>query len=183
WEKRHAEGFGRRDMRRGLGEETWGGAWEKRHGEGLGRRDMEEGLGRRDMEEGLGRRVSAEQDGGPYVFQGYIQSRDYGQFGLQRQGQNITETTRSSEAPPGTNSSSVAVAILVPFFALIFAGFGFYLYKQRRTDKAEFSGCSVHENSNGQATFENPMYNTNTKSMEGKVVRFDPSLNTVCTMV
>ncbi|XP_058232392.1 CUB and sushi domain-containing protein 3 isoform X1 [Hemibagrus wyckioides] len=127
--------------------------------------------------------VSAEQDGGPYVFQGYIQSRDYGQFGLQRQGQNITETTRSSEAPPGTNSSSVAVAILVPFFALIFAGFGFYLYKQRRTDKAEFSGCSAHENSNGQATFENPMYNTNTKSMEGKVVRFDPSLNTVCTMV
>lgn len=30
-----------------------------------------------------------------------------------------------------TNSSSVAVAILVPFFALIFAGLGFYLYKQR----------------------------------------------------
>lgn len=53
----------------------------------------------------------------------------------------------------------------------------------RRTDKAEFSGCSAHENSNGQATFENPMYNTNTKSIEGKVVRFDPSLNTVCTMV
>ncbi|MCI4391222.1 hypothetical protein PGIGA_G00131640 [Pangasianodon gigas] len=127
--------------------------------------------------------VSAEQEGGPYVFQGYIQGRDYGQFGLQRQGQNITETTRSSEAPPGTNSSSVAVAILVPFFALIFAGFGFYLYKQRRTDKAEFSVCSAHENSNGQATFENPMYNTNTKSIESKVVRFDPSLNTVCTMV
>lgn len=53
----------------------------------------------------------------------------------------------------------------------------------RRTDKAEFSGCSAHENSNGQATFENPMYNTNAKSIEGKVVRFDPSLNTVCTMV
>lgn len=30
--------------------------------------------------------VSAEHEGGPYVFQGYIQGRDYGQFGLQRQG-------------------------------------------------------------------------------------------------
>lgn len=46
-------------------------------------------------------------------------------------GLNLTETTRTPEAPHGTNSSSVAIAILVPFFALIFAGFGFYLYKQR----------------------------------------------------
>lgn len=53
----------------------------------------------------------------------------------------------------------------------------------RKSDKAEYSGCSVHENNNGQATFENPMYNTNSKSIEGKVVRFDPNLNTVCTMV
>ncbi|XP_072548530.1 CUB and sushi domain-containing protein 3 isoform X2 [Salminus brasiliensis] len=127
--------------------------------------------------------VSAEHEGSTYVFQGYIHGRDYGQFGLQRQGLNFTETTRSSEAPPRTSSSSVAVAILVPFFALIFAGFGFYLYKQRRTDKAEYTGCSAHENSNGQATFENPMYNTNSKTIEGKVVRFDPNLNTVCTMV
>lgn len=37
-----------------------------------------------------------------------------------------------------TNSSSVAVAILVPFFALIFAGLGFYLYKQRYV-RTEFS--------------------------------------------
>ncbi|KAL7840124.1 hypothetical protein AOLI_G00254470 [Acnodon oligacanthus] len=128
--------------------------------------------------------VSAEHEGSTYVFQGYVHGRDYGKFGLQRQaGLNLTETTRSSEAPPRTNSSSVAVAILVPFFALIFAGFGFYLYKQRRTDKAEYTGCSAHENSNGQATFENPMYNTNSKTIEGKVVRFDPNLNTVCTMV
>ncbi len=46
-------------------------------------------------------------------------------------GLNIIEPTRSPEVPPRTNSSSVAIAILVPFFALIFAGFGFYLYKQR----------------------------------------------------
>ncbi|XP_041962329.1 CUB and sushi domain-containing protein 3 isoform X2 [Alosa sapidissima] len=127
--------------------------------------------------------VSAEPDRGTYVYQGFIQGRDYGPFGLQRQGLNLTETTRTPEAPHGTNSSSVAIAILVPFFALIFAGFGFYLYKQRKTDKTEYSGCSVHENNNGQATFENPMYNTNSKSIEGKVVRFDPNLNTVCTMV
>lgn len=53
----------------------------------------------------------------------------------------------------------------------------------RKTDKAQYTGCSVHENNNGQATFENPMYNTNTKAAEGKVVRFDPNLNTICTMV
>ncbi|XP_056125886.1 CUB and sushi domain-containing protein 3 isoform X4 [Rhinichthys klamathensis goyatoka] len=127
--------------------------------------------------------VSADHEGNTYLFQGFIQARDYGPFGLQRQGLNTLDPTRSAEIPPRSNSSSVAVAILVPFFALIFAGFGFYLYKQRKSDKAEFSGCSVHENNNGQATFENPMYNTSSKSIEGKVVRFDPNLNTVCTMV
>lgn len=43
--------------------------------------------------------------------------------------ENITLTEPESNG--STNSSSVAVAILVPFFALIFAGLGFYLYKQR----------------------------------------------------
>lgn len=46
-------------------------------------------------------------------------------------GLNMSESNNSSNPPHGTNSSSVAIAILVPFFALIFAGFGFYLYKQR----------------------------------------------------
>uniref|UniRef100_A0A8C1SG25 CUB and Sushi multiple domains 3 n=1 Tax=Cyprinus carpio TaxID=7962 RepID=A0A8C1SG25_CYPCA len=98
-------------------------------------------------------------------------------------GLNMSESNNSSNPPHGTNSSSVAIAILVPFFALIFAGFGFYLYKQRTTPKTQYTGCSVHENNNGQAAFENPMYNTNAKSSESKVVRFDPNLNTVCTMV
>ncbi|KAI4811495.1 hypothetical protein KUCAC02_014399, partial [Chaenocephalus aceratus] len=129
--------------------------------------------------------VSAEPEGGSYVFQGFIQGKDYGQFGLQRLGLSVREnvTLADPETSGSTNSSSVAVAILVPFFALIFAGLGFYLYKQRKTDKAQYTGCSVHENNNGQATFENPMYNTNTKAAEGKVVRFDPNLNTICTMV
>uniref|UniRef100_A0A3Q3KHT9 CUB and Sushi multiple domains 3a n=1 Tax=Monopterus albus TaxID=43700 RepID=A0A3Q3KHT9_MONAL len=129
--------------------------------------------------------VSAEPEGGSYVFQGFIRGKDYGQFGLQRIGLSVREnvTLTDLETNGSTNSSSVAVAILVPFFALIFAGLGFYLYKQRKTDKAQYTGCSVHENNNGQATFENPMYNTNTKAAEGKVVRFDPNLNTICTMV
>ncbi|XP_009946766.1 PREDICTED: CUB and sushi domain-containing protein 3-like, partial [Leptosomus discolor] len=127
--------------------------------------------------------VSAAPDGATYVFQGFIQGKDYGQFGLQRLGLNMSEGSNSSNQPHGTNSSSVAIAILVPFFALIFAGFGFYLYKQRTAPKTQYTGCSVHENNNGQAAFENPMYDTNAKSVEGKAVRFDPNLNTVCTMV
>ena len=43
--------------------------------------------------------------------------------------ENVTAV--EPESSGATNSSSVAVAILVPFFALIFAGLGFYLYKQR----------------------------------------------------
>ncbi|KAK2515249.1 hypothetical protein Q9233_014448 [Columba guinea] len=127
--------------------------------------------------------VSAEPDGATYVFQGFIQGKDYGQFGLQRLGLNMSEGSNSSNQPHGTNSSSVAIAILVPFFALIFAGFGFYLYKQKTAPKTQYTGCSVHENNNGQAAFENPMYDTNAKNVEGKAVRFDPNLNTVCTMV
>ncbi|TKS88293.1 CUB and sushi domain-containing protein 3 [Collichthys lucidus] len=127
--------------------------------------------------------VSAEPDGSSYVFQGFIQGKDYGQFGLQRLGLNMSESHNSPPPQLGTNSSSVAIAILVPFFALIFTGFGFYLYKQRTTPKTQYTGCSVHENNNGQAAFENPMYNTNAKAVEGKAVRFDPNLNTVCTMV
>uniref|UniRef100_A0AAX7UC68 CUB and Sushi multiple domains 3a n=1 Tax=Astatotilapia calliptera TaxID=8154 RepID=A0AAX7UC68_ASTCA len=122
-------------------------------------------------------------DGSSYVFQGSIQGKDYGQFGLQRLGLNMSESQNSPPPQLGTNSSSVAIAILVPFFALIFTGFGFYLYKQRTTPKTQYTGCSVHENNNGQAAFENPMYNTNAKAVEGKAVRFDPNLNTVCTMV
>uniref|UniRef100_A0A3Q3X6W8 Uncharacterized protein n=1 Tax=Mola mola TaxID=94237 RepID=A0A3Q3X6W8_MOLML len=127
--------------------------------------------------------VSAEPDGSSYVFQGFIQGKDYGQFGLQRLGLNMSESQNLPPPQLGTNSSSVAIAILVPFFALIFTGFGFYLYKQRTTPKTQYTGCSVHENNNGQAAFENPMYNTNAKAVEGKAVRFDPNLNTVCTMV
>lgn len=33
--------------------------------------------------------VSAEPDGSSYVFQGFIQGKDYGQFGLQRLGNSL----------------------------------------------------------------------------------------------
>ena len=58
-----------------------------------------------------------------------------------------------------------------------------YCLFPRTTPKTQYTGCSVHENNNGQAAFENPMYNTSAKAVEGKAVRFDPNLNTVCTMV
>ncbi|MBZ3876498.1 CUB and sushi domain-containing protein 1 [Sciurus carolinensis] len=83
----------------------------------------------------------------------------------------------------GTSSGSVAAAILVPFFALILSGFAFYLYKHRTRPKVQYNGYAGHENSNGQASFENPMYDTNLKPTEAKAVRFDTTLNTVCTVV
>ena len=43
----------------------------------------------------------------------------------------ITTDIDPSNPYYGTNSSSVAAAILVPFFALILSGFAFYLYKHR----------------------------------------------------
>ncbi|MEJ1274210.1 hypothetical protein NN561_005090 [Cricetulus griseus] len=89
----------------------------------------------------------------------------------------------SSNHYQGTSSGSVAAAILVPFFALILSGFAFYLYKHRTRPKVQYNGYAGHENSNGQASFENPMYDTNLKPTEAKAVRFDTTLNTVCTVV
>uniref|UniRef100_A0A8C4QEE5 CUB and Sushi multiple domains 3 n=1 Tax=Eptatretus burgeri TaxID=7764 RepID=A0A8C4QEE5_EPTBU len=78
----------------------------------------------------------------------------------------------------GTSSSSVAIAILVPFFALIISGFAFYLYKQRSVPQVRYNGYAVHETNNRQSLFENPMYDTAVKPNEGKAVRFDTRLNT-----
>ncbi|KAI1894595.1 hypothetical protein AGOR_G00117390 [Albula goreensis] len=147
--------------------------------------------------------VTAESDKNTFVYQGFIHGKDFGKFHLTRQGL-ITTDTDASNPYYGTNSSSVAAAILVPFFALILSGFAFYLYKHRvlsqDTDdserpkdviragcrtrpKVQFNGYAGHENTNGQASFENPMYDTNMKPTEAKAVRFDTTLNTVCTVV
>ncbi|CAG5854549.1 unnamed protein product [Menidia menidia] len=145
--------------------------------------------------------VTAESDQKTFVYQGHIHSKDFGKFHLTRQG---PVTMAIDPSNPYTNSSSVAAAILVPFFALILSGFAFYLYKHRTlsadTDdnerpkdtwgpggrtrpKVQFNGYVGHETSNGQASFENPMYDTNMKPTEAKAVRFDTTLNTVCTVV
>uniref|UniRef100_A0AAV2LT87 CUB and Sushi multiple domains 1 n=1 Tax=Knipowitschia caucasica TaxID=637954 RepID=A0AAV2LT87_KNICA len=124
--------------------------------------------------------VTAESDQKTFVYQGHIHSKDFGKFYLTRQGPVTTAIEPSS---PYTNSSSVAAAILVPFFALILSGFAFYLYKHRTRPKVQFNGYVGHESSNGQASFENPMYDTNMKPTEAKAVRFDTTLNTVCTVV
>ncbi|XP_077568652.1 CUB and sushi domain-containing protein 1-like isoform X2 [Stigmatopora nigra] len=124
--------------------------------------------------------VTAESDQKTFVYQGHIHSKDFGKFHLTRQGP-VTMATDPSN--PYTNSSAVAAAILVPFFALILSGFTFYLYKHRTRPKVQFNGYVGHESTNGQASFENPMYDTNMKPTEAKAVRFDTTLNTVCTVV
>uniref|UniRef100_A0A3B4GMD2 CUB and Sushi multiple domains 1 n=1 Tax=Pundamilia nyererei TaxID=303518 RepID=A0A3B4GMD2_9CICH len=115
-----------------------------------------------------------------FLYQGHIHSKDFGKFYLTRQD---PVTMPMDPSNPYTNSSSVAAAILVPFFALILSGFAFYLYKHRTRPKVQFNGYVGHESSNGQASFENPMYDTNMKPTEAKAVRFDTTLNTVCTVV
>uniref|UniRef100_A0A6Q2YHZ2 CUB and Sushi multiple domains 1 n=1 Tax=Esox lucius TaxID=8010 RepID=A0A6Q2YHZ2_ESOLU len=126
--------------------------------------------------------VTAESDKKTFVYQGHIHSKDFGRFVLTR---GLFTTDLDPLNPPyyGTNSSSVAAAILVPFFALILSGFAFYLYKHRTRPKVQYNGYAGHENTNGQASFENPMYDTNMKPTEAKAVRFDTTLNTVCTVV
>ncbi|XP_039595033.1 CUB and sushi domain-containing protein 1-like [Polypterus senegalus] len=126
--------------------------------------------------------VSADSENSGFVYQGVVHGKDFGKFRLIRQGL-VTSDTDSSNPYYGTNSSSVAAAILVPFFALILSGFAFYLYKHRTRPKVQYNGYAGHENTNGQASFENPMYDTNMKPTEAKAVRFDTTLNTVCTVV
>ncbi|XP_075718053.1 CUB and sushi domain-containing protein 1 [Rhinoderma darwinii] len=125
--------------------------------------------------------VSSGREKSVFNYQGDIQSKNFGKFIFQRQ--NLLNISDSSNNYYGTNSSSVAAAILVPFFALILSGFAFYLYKHRARPKVQYNGYAGHENSNGQASFENPMYDTNLKPTEAKAVRFDTTLNTVCTVV
>ncbi|XP_070454474.1 CUB and sushi domain-containing protein 1 isoform X2 [Equus przewalskii] len=131
---------------------------------------------------GLDGYVSSGLERGGFTFQGDIHGKDFGKFKLERQ-DPLSSGQDSSNHSHGTSSGSVAAAILVPFFALILSGFAFYLYKHRTRPKVQYNGYAGHENSNGQASFENPMYDTNLKPTEAKAVRFDTTLNTVCTVV
>ncbi|KAI5211293.1 Cub And Sushi Domain-Containing Protein 1 [Manis pentadactyla] len=131
---------------------------------------------------GLDGYVSSGLERGGFTFQGDVHGKDFGKFKLERQGP-LGSGRDASHPHHGTSSGSVAAAILVPFFALILSGFAFYLYKHRTRPKVQYNGYAGHENSNGQASFENPMYDTNLKPTEAKAVRFDTTLNTVCTVV
>ncbi|XP_056421690.1 CUB and sushi domain-containing protein 1 isoform X3 [Hyla sarda] len=77
--------------------------------------------------------VSSGREKSVFNYQGDIQSKNFGKFIFQRQ--NPVNVSDSSNNYYGTNSSSVAAAILVPFFALILSGFAFYLYKHRLIPK------------------------------------------------
>uniref|UniRef100_H3CV01 CUB and Sushi multiple domains 2 n=1 Tax=Tetraodon nigroviridis TaxID=99883 RepID=H3CV01_TETNG len=95
-----------------------------------------------------------------FVYQGFVRGKGFGQFGLQRL-ESLISFRDNQGYNFASNSSSVAAAILVPFIAMIIAGFALYLYKHRRRPKVPFNGYVGHENTNGRATFENPMYDRN----------------------
>uniref|UniRef100_A0A3P8W543 CUB and Sushi multiple domains 2 n=1 Tax=Cynoglossus semilaevis TaxID=244447 RepID=A0A3P8W543_CYNSE len=107
-----------------------------------------------------------------FVYQGFVRGKGFGQFGLQRLDYNFA-----------SNSSSVAAAILVPFIAMIIAGFALYLYKHRRRPKVPFNGFVGHENTNGRATFENPMYDRNIQPTDIMASETEFTVSTVCTAV
>ncbi|KAG5842352.1 hypothetical protein ANANG_G00176720 [Anguilla anguilla] len=119
-----------------------------------------------------------------FVYQGFVRGKGFGQFGLQRLD---TESLDPNRENPGynfaSNSSSVAAAILVPFIAMIIAGFALYLYKHRRRPKVPFNGYAGHENTNGRATFENPMYDRNIQPTDIMANETEFTVSTVCTAV
>ncbi|XP_069079880.1 CUB and sushi domain-containing protein 2 [Pleurodeles waltl] len=126
--------------------------------------------------------VSSEPSMGTYVFQGFVRGKGFGQFGLQRLDLRAKDTDSIGHHFT-SNSSSVAAAILVPFIALIIAGFVLYLYKHRRRPKVPFNGFVGHENTNGRATFENPMYDRNVQPTEIVANETEFTVSTVCTAV
>ncbi|KAL8220481.1 UNVERIFIED_CONTAM: CUB and sushi domain-containing protein 2 [Gekko kuhli] len=73
--------------------------------------------------------VTPESSSGTFVYQGFVHGKGFGQFGLQRLDSRTEHDPESMGHPFASNSSSVAAAILVPFIALIIAGFVLYLYK------------------------------------------------------
>ncbi|XP_029103994.1 CUB and sushi domain-containing protein 1 isoform X1 [Scleropages formosus] len=128
-----------------------------------------------------------------FVYQGFVRGKGFGQFGLQRLDTEIVDPNRTSTGYNfASNSSSVAAAILVPFIAMIIAGFALYLYKHslvlclptpRRRPKVPFNGYGGHENTNGRATFENPMYDRNIQPTDIMANETEFTVSTVCTAV
>ncbi|KAG5855860.1 hypothetical protein ANANG_G00001150 [Anguilla anguilla] len=124
---------------------------------------------------------------GSFVYQGFVRGKGFGQFGLQRiEAESSVQDREVLSYSFNFSSSSVAAAILVPFIATIIAGFALYLYKHRRRPKVPFNGYAGHENTNGRATFENPMYDRNIHNIPPTDVvpgEADFTVSTVCTAV
>ncbi|XP_029395556.1 CUB and sushi domain-containing protein 2 isoform X3 [Mus pahari] len=128
--------------------------------------------------------VSSESSAGTFVYQGSVKGQGFGQFGFQRLDLKLLESDPESIGRHfASNSSSVAAAILVPFIALIIAGFVLYLYKHRRRPKVPFNGYAGHENTNVRATFENPMYDRNIQPTDIMSNEAEFTVSTVCTAV
>ncbi|XP_073089715.1 CUB and sushi domain-containing protein 2 isoform X4 [Manis javanica] len=128
--------------------------------------------------------VSSESSGGTFIYQGSVKGQGFGQFGFQRLDLRLLESDPESIGRHfASNSSSVAAAILVPFIALIIAGFVLYLYKHRRRPKVPFNGYAGHENTNVRATFENPMYDRNIQPTDIMATEAEFTVSTVCTAV
>nr|XP_045755079.1 CUB and sushi domain-containing protein 2 [Mirounga angustirostris] len=128
--------------------------------------------------------VSSESPGGTFIYQGSVKGQGFGQFGFQRLDLRLLESDPESIGRHfASNSSSVAAAILVPFIALIIAGFVLYLYKHRRRPKVPFNGYAGHENTNVRATFENPMYDRNIQPTDIMATEAEFTVSTVCTAV
>ncbi|KAM6428144.1 CUB and sushi domain-containing protein 2 isoform 3-T4 [Liasis olivaceus] len=128
--------------------------------------------------------VTPESSSGTFVYQGFVHGKGFGQFGLQRLDSSIIERDPESIGHPfASNSSSVAAAILVPFIALMIAGFVLYLYKHRRRPKVPFNGYAGHENTNVRGTFENPMYDRNLQPTDIMANEAEFTVSTVCTAV
>ncbi|XP_023131571.2 CUB and sushi domain-containing protein 1 [Amphiprion ocellaris] len=116
------------------------------------------------------------------VYQGFVRGKGFGQFGLQKL-ESLDPRGDNTGYNFASNSSSVAAAILVPFIAMIIAGFALYLYKHRRRPKVPFNGYVGHENTNGRATFENPMYDRNIQPTDIMANETEFTVSTVCTAV
>ncbi|XP_039909998.1 CUB and sushi domain-containing protein 2-like, partial [Hirundo rustica] len=128
--------------------------------------------------------VSSESSSGTFVYQGFVRGKGFGQFGLQRLDISMMENDPESIGHHfASNSSSVAAAILVPFIALIIAGFVLYLYKHRRRPKVPFNGYAGHENTNVRGTFENPMYDRSLQPSDIVGGEAEFTVSTVCTAV
>ncbi|XP_051688009.2 CUB and sushi domain-containing protein 2 isoform X6 [Oryctolagus cuniculus] len=138
----------------------------------------------RDDHWALDGHVSSESSGGTFIYQGSVKGQGFGHFGFQRLDLRLWESDPESIGRHfASNSSSVAAAILVPFIALIIAGFVLYLYKHRRRPKVPFNGYAGHENTNVRATFENPMYDRNIQPTDIMASEAEFTVSTVCTAV